>query len=162
MIYMEVLFRSLLIMLILNIKTMKRTQWMIFMLLLAVAGCKNTPKEKTGVTLVNHKWELKTMMQADSVVKSPEKMPTLFFTDSTAVYGFAGCNNFFGVYHVEEDGGMILTPGGATMMACPDLVFEDSYLKSLNQVARYTIQGDELKLTDTDGKLTLIYVPVTE
>ena len=128
-----------------------------FVLLLAAAGCKNAPKEQCQVTLTGHEWELKTMTQADSVVKNPEQLPTLVFSDSATVYGSAGCNRFFGTYGVEKEGGMTITPGGATMMYCPDLTFEDAYLKALAEVKEYTISGQELKLTDGAGKLVLVY-----
>lgn len=137
---------------------MKKIQWMMFVLLLMAAGCKNAPKEQQSqVTLTGHEWELKTMTQADSVVKNPEQLPTLVFSDSAAVYGFAGCNRFFGTYGVEKEGGMTITPGGATMMYCPDLTFEDAYLKALAEVKEYAVSGTELRLTDGAGTLVLVY-----
>lgn len=136
---------------------MRKIQWMIMVLLLAAVSCKNAPKEQTTAALTGHEWELKSMTKADSVVKNPEKLPTLLFTDSTAVYGSAGCNRFFGTYNVEKEGKMTLNPGGATMMYCPDMAFEDAYLKSLTEVKEYTIRGKELKLTDGAGKLVLVY-----
>ncbi len=137
---------------------MKKVQWMIFVLLLAaVVGCKNAPKEQNQIALTGHEWELKTMTKADSVVKNPEQLPTLLFSDSTAVYGSAGCNRFFGTYSVEKGGKMTLKPGGSTMMYCPDMAFEDAYLKALAEVKEYAIQGKELKLTDGNGKLVLLY-----
>ena len=45
--------------------------------------------------LTAQEWQLKEMSGLSS---KPEKMPTLLFTDSTALYGFAGCNRFFGTY----------------------------------------------------------------
>lgn len=136
---------------------MKKFQWMIMMLLLAAVGCKNAPKEQTAVALTGHEWELKSMTKADSVVKNPEQLPTLLFTDSTAVYGSAGCNRFFGTYGVEKGGKITIKPGGATMMYCPDMAFEDAYLKSLTEVKEYMIREKELKLTDGTGKLVLLY-----
>lgn len=136
---------------------MKKIQWMMFLLLLAAIGCKNAPKEQVQVALTEHEWELKSMTKADSVLKNPGQLPTLFFSDSTAVYGFAGCNRFFGTYEVEKEGKITIKPGGATMMYCPDLTFEDAYLKALAEVKTYVIEGKELKLTDGDGKLILLY-----
>lgn len=137
---------------------MKKIQWMLLLLLCAAWSCKNGQKDP--LSLVHHEWELKTMTQGDTVVKNPEKLPTLLFTDSTAVYGSAGCNRFFGTYAVEKGGKMTIKPGGATMMFCPDMAFEDAYLKALSEVKDYTIQGKELKLTDGAGKLVLVYGPV--
>lgn len=136
---------------------MKKIQWMVFILLLA-AACKNAPKGQAEGALTGHEWVLKTMNRADTVVKNPEQLPTLFFSDSTAVYGSAGCNRFFGSYGVEKGGGMTITPGGSTMMYCPDMAFEEAYLKALTEVKGYVISGKELRLTDGSGKSVLLYV----
>ncbi len=137
---------------------MKKIQWMMLLLLLAAAGCKNAPKEQApAASLTGHEWELKTMTKADTVVKNPEQLPTLLFSDSTAVYGSAGCNRFFGTYSAEKEGKMTINPGGATMMYCPDMPFEDAYLKALAEVKEYAIRGKELRLTDGTGKLVLLY-----
>ncbi len=37
------------------------------------------------------------------------------------------------------------------------MAFEDAYLKALAEVKEYAIQGKELKLTDGNGKLVLLY-----
>ncbi len=43
------------------------------------------------------------------------------------------------------------------MMYCPNMAFEDAYLKSLTEVKEYTIREKELKLMDGTGKLVLLY-----
>lgn len=136
---------------------MRKFQWMMLVLLLSAFGCKNGQKDQSGLSLNNQEWELKTMTQEGRAVKNPEKLPTLLFTDSTAVYGSAGCNRFFGTYSAEKDGKITIKPGGATMMYCPDMPFEDAYLKALAEVKDYKIQGKELRLTDGVGKLLLLY-----
>lgn len=139
---------------------MKKMQWMMLVLLLAVTGCKNTKKDQgAALSLTNRDWQLTSMTQDGKTVKNPEQLPMLRFTDSTAVYGSAGCNRFFGTYTADKNGAMTLTPGGATMMYCPDMPFEDAYLKALATVKDYTVQGKELKLTDGAGKLVLLYSP---
>lgn len=136
---------------------MKEMKWMMLILLAVLAGCKG----KNNLNeLRAHEWELRSLRVNDTVVKNPVQLPTLVFTDSMAIYGSAGCNRFFGTYRAEEDGNLKVMPGGATMMFCPDMAFEDRYLKVLTEVEKYTVSDKELKLKDATGKLTLIYGPV--
>lgn len=132
---------------------------MVFALLLAAAGCKQ--KEDSLALLRANEWTLKTMTVEGTTVANPEELPVLQFSDSTAVYGSAGCNRFFGTFKVEGTK-LTLHPGGATMMACPDLEFEDAYLKALEEVNSYAIGEGELKLLGRNGYLTLVYVKSEE
>jgi heat shock protein HslJ len=61
--------------------------------------------------------------------------------------GNTSCNNFFGGY-VIHSGQRIRFAGnmGATMMACPDMSTEQSFLEALRQVDNYALSGDELSL----------------
>ena len=54
---------------------------------------------------------------------------------------------------------MTFKTGGATMMFCPDMPFEDAYLKALNKVEQYTVTDQELQLKGKD-QLLIVYVPV--
>lgn len=137
---------------------MKNMKFMILAVVLAAFGCKSG--EKAEVSLTAHEWELKSMTANDTIVVNPEKLPTLVFTDSTALYGSAGCNRFFATYEADKKGAMTIKTGGATMMYCPDMNFEDRYLKSLNEVTNYSIKAKELTLTDAKKQLVLIYQPV--
>lgn len=137
---------------------MKKMKWMALILLVAAAGCKSN--EKATVKLVGPEWQLKSMMQEGKTVKNPQEMPTLTFSDSSAVYGSAGCNRFFGKYSLGEKNAITIKPGGATMMYCPDMEFEDSYLKALAEVKEYVIRGNELKMTNGTDQWVLLYTPL--
>ena len=54
---------------------------------------------------------------------------------------------------------MTFKTGGATMMFCPDMPFEDAYLKALNKVEQYMVTDQELQLKGKD-QLLIVYVPV--
>ena len=137
---------------------MKKTKWMMFMLLAFMVGCKSNDNSLT--LLRNHEWQLKSMTAAGKTVNNPQQLPTLQFSDSTAVYGSAGCNRFFGTYTTGEKRMMTIKPGGVTMMYCPDMAFEDQYLKALPEVKSYDVTDRELILKGADENLRLIYVPV--
>lgn len=137
---------------------MKEVKLMMFVLLAVMAGCKSSDNALT--LLRAQEWELKSMTQNGEAVANPQQLPTLVFSDSTKVYGSAGCNRFFGTYETGEKGMLTIQTGGATMMFCPDMPFEDGYLKALNEVKTYMIKDNELQLKDNAGKLMLVYVPV--
>lgn len=136
---------------------MKQMKFMILAIVLAVFGCKSG--EKTGAVTANE-WELKSMTVKDSLIANPQQLPTLLFSDSTAVYGSAGCNRFFGTYTVDAKGMLTIKTGGSTMMYCPDMNFEDRYMKALNEIASFSIKAQELTLTDAAKGLVLVYQPV--
>ena len=83
---------------------MKEMKLMLLVLLVAVTGCKSSDN---SLTLLRAKeWQLKSMTENGKEVKNPQQIPTLVFSDSSAVYGSAGCNRFFGTYEVGEKGKM--------------------------------------------------------
>lgn len=139
---------------------MKQMKLMIFVLLAIMTGCKG--KDNSLTLLRGQEWQLKSMVENGNTVNNPQELPTLLFSDSTAMYGSAGCNWFFGTYEVQDKGLISLKPGGATMMYCPDMAFEDQYLKSLPKVVKYTVSENQLTLEDKSGKLQLIYVPLVK
>ena len=79
---------------------MKEMKLMLLVLLVAVTGCKSSDN---SLTLLRAKeWQLKSMTENGKEVKNPQQIPTLVFSDSSAVYGSAGCNRFFGTYEGKK------------------------------------------------------------
>ena len=71
----------------------------------------------------------------------------LLDSNLTRASGNSSCNNFFGGY-VIQNGQRIRFAGnmGATMMACPDMSMEQSFMEALREVDNYALSGDELSL----------------
>ena len=137
---------------------MKEMKLMLLVLLVAVAGCKSSDN---SLTLLRAKeWQLKSMTENGKEVKNPQQIPTLVFSDSSAVYGSAGCNRFFGTYEVGEKGKMTFKTGGATMMYCPDMDFENQYLQALPLIRKFAVDRQKLTMKSGDGQVELVYVPV--
>jgi len=68
-------------------------------------------------------------------------------TDENRVTGFAGCNTLTGAYTLEDGNRIRFSNMGVTMMACPDVDFnESSFLEVFNLADNYTINGDTLTL----------------
>lgn len=74
------------------------------------------------------------------------------------MFGNAGCNNFNAGVQFDESNPAALTilPGGATMMACPDMETEDKILKSLDKVASVKASGNGLELLDKSGSIVFL------
>lgn len=137
---------------------MKEMRLMMFTVLVLLAGCKG--KEEALELLRAHEWQLESMTEKNQKVKNPENVPTLIFSDSSAVYGSAGCNRFFGKYTAEKNGKISIEPGGATMMYCPDMNFENQYLQALPLIRKFAVDRQKLTMKSGDGQVELVYVPV--
>ena len=130
---------------------------MMILMTCAVVGlsaCKSNVDNKAALTA--HEWQLEQMTIDGTDVDLPVRMPMVQFSDTNMVYGFAGCNRFFGPYTLE---GNTLTIGncGATMMACPNLDFERQFLKAFSGDMTCAVVDTVLTLAG-EGK-TLVFIP---
>lgn len=134
---------------------MKKTVFLILsVIVLLTYGCK----EKANLLTLNE-WQLKEMKADNQEFKLPAEMPTLCFTDTTTVFGFTGCNRFFGTYTTESNNNISVNPVGSTMAFCPDMDFEQEFLKILPTLQVYAIDNNELTLSDKTKKYVLTFVP---
>ncbi len=100
--------------------------------------------------IMGKSWVL-THLKGDTVVVDTIKARTPFFMLRTAdkITGNNGCNIFNGSYTMAGD---TLKIGGlmTTMMACPNVTYEDNYLAFFKESLVITSQkGDELSLKNT-------------
>ena len=112
----------------------------------------STSTEPAGSALDGTQWSL----QSSGAFDTEGVAVTLEFADGR-VSGTGGCNNYGGPYRVQ---GSNLTIGPdlvSTKIACPPPAdgVEQRYLAVLPTVKQYEVQGDELQLTDADGKTLL-------
>lgn len=133
---------------------MKTTVFVTTIIFLLITACK----KQDHTQLTAQEWQLKEMSGLSS---KPENMPTLLFTDSTALYGFAGCNRFFGTYTTEGRDQLKIELGGVSMMFCPDMSIEDQYLTELKRIASYHIEPNLLQLKDSAGNIRMTFIPKT-
>lgn len=99
--------------------------------------------------IVEKYWKLKTLEGKDvKMVENQEK--EIYFTlkaEDNRVTGFAGCNTILGSYVLETGNRIRFKNMGSTMMACPDVDFNEAdFLKIFQIVDNYTINGDQLSL----------------
>lgn len=74
-----------------------------------------------------------------------------FSAADTLVSGRTNCNRFFGKYELKGQK-LEFENLGMTRMACPEMQYEDAFVKMLDEVDGYEIKGEELKFYD-DKKL---------
>jgi len=63
----------------------------------------------------------------------------------------ADCNVASGQYTTTATGGMTITPGPMTLVACPDGSLGPQYIDVLSEAASYVIADGQLTITATDG-----------
>ncbi len=104
---------------------------------------------KNNEPITEKYWKLKTLEGKDvKMVKNQEKeVYFMLKTDENRVTGFAGCNQILGSYKLEDGNRIRFSNMGSTMMACPDVDFNESeFLKIFELADNYTINGDVLSL----------------
>lgn len=128
--------------------------------LVAVAGlfigCQSNQGSKAD--LVAHEWQLYKMTNNESDIVLSANLPNVQFTDTNTMFGFAGCNRFFGSYTVKGNE-LSIKPSGMTMMACPDMEFESKFMKAFSEMTSFSVKNDTLYLTDGTGKQQLVFSP---
>ena len=67
-------------------------------------------------------------------------------SDENRIHGFAGCNNFFGNFELEEGLRIKFSKIGSTMMACPNMDTEKELFGILDTVDNYRVYKNTLEL----------------
>ena len=75
------------------------------------------------------------------------------------IAGRSAVNSYFGEAKVRGNGDLLVGVLGSTMMAGPDdaMEAEGTYLRLLQQMSRWQLDGAALHLSDEDGKLHVRY-----
>jgi heat shock protein HslJ len=68
----------------------------------------------------------------------------------------ADCNQVVGIYTTTSSGGLTITPGPSTVVACEEGSYSDLYVLGLTNAASYAVAGNQLTITLQDGG-TLVY-----
>lgn len=118
---------------------------------LFLAACVGTEPAPTAVAekaderLEGRTWKLVSFGLTRMAV--PQKANIIF--NDGHYSGHGGCNGVGGDYTSEDDK-LTMSAGFSTMMACPELDLEHKYMKYLESVSRFDIEGDTLDLRSDD------------
>jgi heat shock protein HslJ len=109
-------------------------------------SCNSTKIAVDGIE--GRTWKLKMLDGKDMTDLKLEK--DVFFMlnkEDSRVNGFSGCNNMMGSYTLEEGNRIKFSQMGSTMMACPDVTFnERDFLEVFELADNYTINNNELSI----------------
>ena len=127
-------------------------------LLLAMTACGGS--QKKALPLEGTTWKLAKMeaIPAKAVDAEADFFTLQFSAADTLVSGRTNCNRFFGKYELKGKE-LELKNLGMTRMACPDMQYEDAFVKMLDEVDRFEIKGAELTLFD-DHKALAVFKAV--
>ncbi|GAC14025.1 META domain-containing protein [Aliiglaciecola lipolytica] len=136
----------------------------VMMCLCSLASCSNeaaidTPfadDTSANSPLVTTYWKLQTLNEQTVTMSASQArgQHLIFKSKDNQLVGFGGCNRFFGSFELnnesENSGTLSVSQLGATKMACPDSdINEQAFLNALSNTHRYSINGETLRLFDT-------------
>lgn len=95
-------------------------------------------------------------------VPSDKAVTLTFDPQKKMVYGKAPCNNFFGGYTLTDgkDSNISFAGMGSTRMFCPDTEIEDGLTRSMSDITRVKMDGNNLLLLDGNGNMVALFAPV--
>jgi heat shock protein HslJ len=125
--------------------------------LLAACRLPGQPSASASITLDGTSWTLHQIGDQDVI---SDQAPTLLFS-TDQVHGNATCNQFTGS-HTVDGSSLSFGPLASTRMACPDMALETAYFAALGEIAAYQVQGEQLVLSNADGKEILVFTPARE
>jgi heat shock protein HslJ len=112
---------------------------------------RNCEGSNTRATLFNTTWKL-VELDGKPIILAPKQQEPYFIleTGHNKMYGFSGCNRFFGTYLIKGEI-FVFNKMAATRMACmKGLSLEDSFLEAMRKTEAYTIKDGILELRDRD------------
>lgn len=133
------------------------------LVLTIAAGCATQGTNVSGassVPLAGTHWRLTQL--GELVVDTPagnSPVGLQLQPQNAKATGFAGCNRMFGGYALSNDT-LRFEQMGATKMACVDesrMQIEQRYLEMFSNVARWSITGSQLLLSDAQGQRLAVF-----
>jgi heat shock protein HslJ len=112
-----------------------------------------------AVPLVGTQWTLGAIVSGSTITAPVQDHPaTLLLAEDGTASGTTGCNDFNGTY-TREGESLTFGPLATTRKFCEGDVNtqEQAFLQAMGQVAGFTIDGPQLRLTDSNGSDLLIF-----
>jgi heat shock protein HslJ len=119
------------------------------------------PTPSPGADLVGPTWQLTAITLQDPafqgvVPPADQAKYTVTFAAAGTFSATADCNQVNGTWTATASGGLTITPGASTIVACSDESLSDLYILGLSNAASYAIANSQLTITLQDGG-TLVY-----
>jgi len=123
---------------------------------LAIAATVVVAACSSGASLTGKTWQLTAMTK--NVAEGLPALPvaqqanyTITFNTDLSLNIKADCNTVGGTYVTTSSGGLTITLGASTKVACPEGSLADQYLAGLSSASSYTIVSNELTIVIPDG-----------
>jgi len=109
-------------------------------------------------TLEGTEWRL-VELNGKAITKAAiprQRISITFEGAEKKVYGSAGCNSYFGTYELKAENWISCSKIASTRMACSEeqMTIEQAFLKMLELVDNYTINGNQLTLNNATMALS--------
>ena len=89
------------------------------------------------------------------------KRPVLeLHVNDRKIHGNDSCNSIFGSIETLDGSSISFGKIGSTMMACPNMTIANAYVKTLQQVKSYKLEGLNLTLYNIQGEEVLKFLKV--
>jgi len=128
-----------------------------------VVACSSTSSgsSSSGSSLTGKTWQLTAITEVtpafQGVVPAADQANyTIEFKTDGSFQSKADCNSLSGQYTTTSTGGLTITPGPMTRVACPEGSMSDQYVTGLSNAASYAIASGQLTITLKDGG-TLVF-----
>lgn len=122
----------------------------------AVASFSFTMCSSSGNIPVESNWRVESLHSDGNEIAVPaDHDATLAFLKDSKIAGDSGCNKFFGDFKADKNS-LSFSNMGSTRMMCPEMQFENAYMKGLAEVGSYKISGGRLMLLDNSGEIIAV------
>ncbi|QCE40999.1 META domain-containing protein [Psychroserpens sp. NJDZ02] len=127
---------------------MKTITILLFSILLNSCGSTQDAKSSLNPDMstapLNGTYSITTL---DSKATTNTKLSLSFDSATNRIYGFSGCNNFFGTYTMTADK-LTFSQIGSTKKMCPEAenAIESTFLETLQETTNYKVSGNAITL----------------
>lgn len=103
-------------------------------------------------------WNVVSIDGTEVVVDSLSQQPFIGFNGDGSIYGCAGCNRIIGSTNVGEDPTVAdFSKLGTTMMMCPNMELEESFLSAMKDVKSYYVLDDQhIEFAGASGDIRMV------
>jgi len=118
-------------------------------------------KDNSGITETY--WKLVSMQGNEVSIPEDQKEAHIkLMSKEGKVTGSGGCNVLNGSFELGGDNSISFSKVATTMMSCPDMETEQQFLKVLEKVDSYRVEGNTLLFNDSNGKTLAKFVSAPE
>ncbi len=128
----------------------------LFIVVMAIASVQCSPRLSPDWGWDRQRWVLVEMKGVPVQQSGGRRDAFISFNVTDKKFnGNGGCNQINGNYTLDRND-IRFTEVIATKMSCPDIEFENAFLRALNDVDRYEINGDEIRLKNRRETLLVL------